>query len=53
MPYVVNPDKGYIVNGNNFVASSRMKYGVSHSFGFPHRKYRIEEMIEELVDLPP
>ena len=29
LPYVVNPDKGYLVSTNNFVGSSRMKHGKS------------------------
>ena len=49
LPYVVSPEKGYLVNSNNFVASDRMKYGVSHAFSFNHRKVRITEMIEELI----
>ena len=50
MPYVVNPDKGYLVSCNNFVASARMKYGVSHAFSLNHRKVRISELIEDLID---
>ena len=50
MPYVVNPDKGYLVSCNNFVASDRMKHGVSHAFSLNHRKVRISEMLEELID---
>jgi penicillin amidase len=49
LPYVVNPDKGYLVNCNNFLASDRMEYGVSHAFSFNHRKIRISEMIEEVI----
>ena len=41
IPYVVNPDKKYLVNANNFIASSREKHGISHAFTFPHRKVRI------------
>ena len=51
MPYVVNPDKGYLVNCNNFVASDRMKYGYSHAFSFSHRKVRISEMLDELISI--
>ena len=49
MPYVVNPDKGYLVTANNFVGSARMKGGVSLQRTFPTRKIRISEMIEELI----
>ena len=49
LPYVVNPEKGFLVNCNNFVASDRMKYGVSHAFAFNHRKVRITELIEEFI----
>ena len=50
IPYVVNPDKGYIVSCNNFNGSDRSTYGVSHAFAFIHRKIRISEMIEELIN---
>ena len=49
MPYVVNPDKGYLVTTNNFVGSSRMKSGVSLQRTFPTRTIRISEMIEEMI----
>lgn len=45
---MVNPDKGYIVNANNFVTSSNVKHGISLSMAFPHRAVRISEMIEAL-----
>ena len=50
LPYVVNPDKGYVVNANNFITSDQGRYGASHAFTFPHRKVRISEMIEELIE---
>ena len=50
MPYVVNPDKGYIVHCNNFLGSDRVDHGVSHAFPFVHRKIRISQMIEELIN---
>ena len=50
MAYVINPDKGYIVNSNNFVGSSRMKYGYSQAFSFIHRKIRISELIEDVIN---
>ena len=49
LPCVVNPDKGYVVNANNFISSDKGKHGISHAFTFPHRKVRITEMIEELI----
>ena len=49
MPHVVNPDKGYLVNCNNYIASSRMKHGVTHGWSFVHRKVRISEMIEDFM----
>jgi acyl-homoserine lactone acylase PvdQ len=48
MPYVINPDKGFVVNANNFVSSHNVKHGISLSAVFPHRKVRITEMIENL-----
>ncbi len=45
---MVNPDKGYAVNANNFVTSSNVKHGISLSMAFPHRAVRISEMIEAL-----
>ena len=47
---MVNPDKGYIVSCNNFNGSERSKYGVSHAFAFVHRRVRISEMIESLIN---
>jgi penicillin amidase len=49
LPYVVNPDKGYLVTTNNFVGSERMKYGISLQRTFPTRKVRISEMLEQLI----
>ena len=49
LPYVINPDAGYLVSSNNFVTSSNVKHGVSHSFGFTHRAQRVTEMIEETL----
>ena len=46
----MNPDKGYLVNSNNFIASERMEYGISHAINFNHRKVRISEMIEEVIN---
>ena len=46
LPYVVNPEKGYIVNTNNRIASHRMKHGVSHNLFFSHRAVRISELLE-------
>lgn len=48
MPYVVNPDKGFVVNANNFITSSNVKHGISLSAAFPHRVVRISEMIQAL-----
>jgi len=36
------------VSANNFIASDKSKYGISHSFVFPHRAARIAELIEEM-----
>ena len=49
LPYVVNPEKGYLVNCNNFIGSDRMNHGISHGFGWIHRKVRISELIEGLI----
>ncbi len=48
LPYVINPEKGFIVSANNFITSDKAEYGVSHSFVFPHRAARIAELIEEM-----
>lgn len=29
-PYLVNPDKGFLVTANNFITSSHVKHGISH-----------------------
>ena len=49
LPYVVNPDKGYLVSVNNRMTTHRMKYGVSHAFTFNHRGVRISELLTELI----
>lgn len=49
LPYVINPDKGYIVSTNNRMGSERMNYGVSHAFSYSHRAVRIKELIEGLI----
>jgi acyl-homoserine lactone acylase PvdQ len=50
LPYVVNPEKGYLVSCNNFLGTKRMKNGVSLGRTFPSRKVRISEMLEEFID---
>ena len=34
LPYVVNPETGYIVSANNFITSQNSKHGISHAFSF-------------------
>jgi len=50
LAYVVNPDKGYLVNCNNFIGSDRLKYGYSQAMSFIHRKVRISQMLEDLIN---
>jgi penicillin amidase len=49
LPYVINPEKGYIVSANNFITSDKAFHGISHSFVFPHRAVRIAELIDEMA----
>jgi Penicillin amidase len=41
-----NPEKGYIVSANNFVATKNAKHGVTHAFSFTHRFLRLNEMFD-------
>lgn len=50
MPFLINPQSGYIVSTNNFVTSPNVKHGVSHAFTFTGRQTAISEMIEELFE---
>jgi len=34
LPYLVNPNKGYVVTANNFITTEHVKHGISHSFVF-------------------
>ena len=49
MPYVVNPDKGYLVSVNNRMTTHRVKNGISHAFTFNHRGVRISELLTDLI----
>lgn len=46
LPYLVNPEKGYIVSTNQFMTSHQTDYGVSHAFTYNHRAVRIGELLE-------
>ena len=45
LPYVVNPEKGYLVNSNNRMSSERDEHGISHAFSFSYRASRISELL--------
>lgn len=49
MPYVINPDKGYVVSANNFMTSTNVLHGTSHSFTYTGRSTRIHELLEEAL----
>ena len=50
LPSVLNPEKGYLVNTNNLIASySKNEWGLSHAFSFNHRAVRISERLEDLI----
>lgn len=49
MPYVINPDKGYVISANNFMTSSNVLHGTSHAFTYTGRSTRITELIEEAL----
>lgn len=50
MPYVMNPEKGYIVSANNRIIARNYKhyYGIGHEFA-DARAERISELIEGLI----
>jgi len=48
LPYSINPEKGWLANGNNFVTSKNDKHGISHSFTYQHRVVRIGEMLDQI-----
>ena len=45
-PRMYNPEKGFIVSANNFVATKNAKHGVTHAFSFTHRFIRLNEMFD-------
>jgi len=47
MPYVLNPDKGYVVTANNPAVSPRYPYDIVDDFDYGYRAQRITQMIEE------
>jgi penicillin amidase len=47
VPYVVNPDKGFVVSANNMMASDKCPHGISHALVFYHRAARIHEILAE------
>jgi hypothetical protein len=49
MPFVINPDKGYVISANNFMTSSNVLHGTSQSFTYTGRSTRIDELIEEAL----
>ena len=49
LPYLVNPEKGYLVSSNNRMTSEHIKHGISHAFSFTHRAVRISELLEGLI----
>lgn len=48
-PYVINPEKGFVVSANNFITSENAKHGISHSFVFQHRAARISELLQQKI----
>ena len=48
-PYVVNPEKGFIANANNFIGSARVKTGIGMHRTFVTRNIRISELLEEKI----
>lgn len=46
-PRLYNPESGFIVSANNFVASKNCKHGLSHAFSFTTRFLRVKEMFEQ------
>ena len=47
MPYVINPECGYIVSANNHMSSDNVKHGIGQAFTFPGRKTRISELLDD------
>ncbi len=50
LPFVYNPEKGYIVTANNPVASSAYAHSLGTDFAYGYRSRRIVEMIENDKD---
>jgi len=50
MPYVINPEKGFIVTSNNFMTSSNVLHGTTHAFTYTGRSTRITELIEQAAE---
>jgi acyl-homoserine lactone acylase PvdQ len=49
MPYVINPDKLFVVSANNFMTSTNVLHGTSHSFTYTGRSTRINELLEQAL----
>ena len=49
LPYVINPEKGYLVNTNNRITSEHNEHGVSHAFSMTHRAVRISELLDQMI----
>lgn len=50
MPYVINPDRGYVVSANNFMTSDNVTHGIGHTFTYTGRSTRIYELIDEALE---
>ncbi len=48
-PRLYNPDQGFIVSANNFVASKNCKHGISHAFSFSHRFVQLTERYQKMI----
>lgn len=49
LPYVLNPDTGYIVTANNRVVPDDYPYFISSDWAPPYRAERAEELIEQIT----
>jgi penicillin G amidase len=51
LPSILNPDKGYIVTANNRITAPGYPYPLSFEFGAPYRAKRIEQLIQNFINV--
>jgi penicillin amidase len=45
LPHLMNPESGFLTNGNNRLTTDNVQHGVSSVMSMPHRKLRLDELL--------